>query len=154
MFFYFIIISPDFYSCVHLTTWIPSHQLAWRRYAPLRRNRVLFKSNCPLALVSCHSSFLLLASSGIWHPHSPSLMSSQLPFQTRAFNKYLSRVYRVCLTKPPTFLFVSFNQKAISGFPGGSVVMNPPATARDIALDPQSGGIPRATEQLACVTAT
>ena len=41
-------------------------------------------------------------------------------------------------------------------FPGGTVVRNPPANARDMTdFDPWSGKIPQATEQLSpCATTT
>ena len=46
------------------------------------------------------------------------------------------------------------NKNISWGFPGGSVVKNPPASAGDM-LDPWSGRIPRAAEYLSlCATTT
>ena len=36
----------------------------------------------------------------------------------------------------------------MQGFPGGTVVKNPPANAEDIGFEPWSGKIPHAAEQL------
>ena len=46
------------------------------------------------------------------------------------------------------------NKKAVKGFPGGSVVGNPPDNAGDTGFGPWSGRIPRDSEQLSRCTPT
>ena len=47
-----------------------------------------------------------------------------------------------------------WNKNKQEGFPGGTVVKNPPANAGDYGFEPWSGRIPHAAEQLSPCTPT
>ena len=85
-------------------------------------------------------------------PHSQQF-SKRLTNQSSKVKAFLFLILTLEIQKPKTFNYCILKTN-FPGFPGGAVVKNPPANAGG-TLEPWSGKIPHAVEQLSpCATTT